>query len=52
MIEPKKIGFNLLIRNINKAITNSFHIKIQGIDFSIINEVLRELFYISFYSKY
>ena len=49
-IEPKKIGYNLLIRNINKVITNSFHIKIQGICFIIINEALKELIYISFYS--
>ena len=50
LIEPKKIGYNLFIRNNNKVITNYFNIKIRGIGFSIINEALRELFYISFYS--
>ena len=49
-IEPKKAGFNLLIRNSNKYMTSSFNIEIKGIGFSIINEALLELFYISFYS--
>jgi len=49
IVEPKKIGANLFTRNGNKVISSSFHIEMKGIGFSIINEALKELFYISFY---
>ena len=48
-VEPKKLGENLFIRRGNKVISSYFHIDIKGIGFSIINEALKELFYISFY---
>ena len=49
--DSKKEDSNLfLVTKDNKVTTSSFNIEIKGIGFSIINEALKELFYISFYS--
>ena len=49
-LKPKKVDFyNLFTRNGSKIISSSFEIKIKGMGFSIINEGLTELFYISLY---
>ena len=49
-IEPKKVEFNLFTKNNNKIKSKSFNVEIRGVGFSIINEAIIELFYISFYS--
>ena len=49
-IEPKNAEFNLFTKNNNKIISKSFDLNIKGVGFSIINEAIIELFYISFYA--
>ena len=49
----QKTNTNLFKRKdgkVNKVISSNFNIEIKGIGFSIINEALKELFYISFFS--
>ena len=45
----EKIDGCLFVRNKSKVISTSFKVKLKGVGFSIINEALVELFYISFY---
>ena len=49
-IEPKKAEFYLFQKNNNKIKSKSFNFQIEGVGFSIINEAIIELFYISFYN--
>ena len=50
ILKPKKVEiYNLFVRNRSKIISSSFKVKIKGIGFSIINQNLKEIFYISLY---
>ena len=50
LLRPKKVEIcNLYTRNKSKITSISFSVKIKGIGFSIINENMKEIFYISFY---
>ena len=50
LLRPKKVEIcNLYTRSKSKITSISFSVKIKGIGFSIINENMKEIFYISFY---